>query len=178
MFLNLVMLILSILYYFILFPQLNSLLLRTLHQFPLQTSNYLDHFQTKYSCCGFWKKDEYLNLPLDPYPSSCCRIPNCWRDNDINTDTSSNISLSLMHSKGCFPLIEKFLRIELGILIGVTGLCTLIEFVIISIMLSLQRRFEESTDRPKFLVSHRGQEGSINTIDRQGSNETVEITQI
>ncbi|CAF1556399.1 unnamed protein product, partial [Adineta ricciae] len=82
--LNVVMFVISLLYYFVILPQLPFLLKRTLQQNPLTTSTLLDPLQSKYTCCGFNNKDDYATVSLNPFPTSCCRVPNCWQDTDIN----------------------------------------------------------------------------------------------
>jgi len=82
--LNLVMFTILFLYYYLILPQLHPLLIHTLQQSPSTTSNLLDIIQLRYTCCGINNKNDYNNLSLDPLPSSCCHVPNCWNDIDIN----------------------------------------------------------------------------------------------
>jgi len=184
--LNIVMFVVSLLYYFIILPQLRPLLIRTLQQTPLSTSNLLDNLQLKYTCCGINGKNDYNNLSLDPFPLSCCRVPNCWRDTDINAHISnSNNTVSLMHKNGCYPIIKKYVTIELWVLVGVAGFCALLQILAIAFMCTLYQRYKKLDDDPKFVINHlaAGIPISDNTNNNnQGSSqtieETVEITQI
>jgi len=141
--LNIIMFIVSVLYYFVILPQLRALLIQTLQQTPLSTSNLLDNLQLKYTCCGINGKDDYNNLPLDPFPSSCCRVPNCWRDTDINNHIGSNNTISLMHTNGCYSIIDKYVTIELWVLVGVAGVCALLQFLAIVLMCTLYQRYKK-----------------------------------
>jgi hypothetical protein len=182
--LNIIMFIVSLLYYFIILPQLRSLLIRTLQQTPLPTSNLLDNLQSKYTCCGISGKDDYNNLRLDPFPVSCCRVPYCWRDTDINNNNGLNNTISLMHIDGCYSIIEKYSTIELWILVGVTGFCGLLQFLAIIFMCTLYQRYKKLDDDPKFIINHLGSGIPINDNNNniqsssQTIEETVEITQI
>ncbi|CAF1154390.1 unnamed protein product [Rotaria sordida] len=184
--LNIVMLIVLFLYYFAILPQLRLLLLRTLQQTPLSTSYLIDPLQSKYHCCGINDKDDYKNLSLDPFPSSCCRVPNCWRDTDINNNNGSNSTISLMHTKGCYPVIDKYVTIELLILMGTASFCALLQALAIILMCTLYQRYKKlNDDDPKFIINHLTTNGKSmnNSNDNiQGSSktieETVEITQI
>lgn len=177
MILNLMMFIISLLYYFLILPQLRLLLTRTLQQNPLTTSNLLDHLQLKYTCCGFNGKEDYHPLSLDPFPSSCCRIPNCWRDTDINTHIVSNHTVSLMHPNGCYSILEKYITIELWILVGVAGICALLQFFALTFLCTLYQRYKKFDDNPKFTISHLAPISNSNN-PMENSSETVEITQI
>jgi len=184
MVLNIVMFIVSLLYYFIILPQLRSLLTHTLQQSPLSTSNLLDILQLKYTCCGINGKDDYNNLSLDPFPSSCCRVPNCWRDTDINNHSGSNNTISLMHMNSCYPIIDKYVTIELWILVGVSGFCALLQMLTMILMCTLYKRYKKLDDDPKFTINQLSTGMPINDPNNniQGSSqtmeETVEITQI
>jgi hypothetical protein len=182
------MFIISILYYYIILPQLHPLLVRTLQQSPLATSNLLDTLQTKYTCCGINGKDDYNNLTLDPFPASCCRIPNCWRDTDINNNSGAMNTTSLMHTNGCYPMVDKYVTIELWILVGVAGVCALLQIFAITLMCTLHQRYKKLDDDPKFVINQLSAGIPINADmhhsnnNMQGSSqtmeETVEITQI
>ncbi|CAF2954030.1 unnamed protein product [Rotaria sp. Silwood2] len=182
--LNIVMLIVSFLYYFAILPQLRLLLIRTLQQTPLSTSYLIDPLQLKYNCCGISSKNDYNNLPLDPFPSSCCRVPNCWRDTDINNHNGSNSTISLMHVKGCYPIINKYVTLELFVLIGIASFCALLQAFAIILMCTLYQRYKNFDDDPKFVINHVASGKSMNSSNdnMQGSSktieETVEITQI
>lgn len=179
------MLVVSLLYYFIILPQLRPLLIRTLQQKPGPTSGLLDNIQLKHTCCGINGKDDYNNLVLEPFPASCCRVPNCWRDTDISNHISgsSNTTL-LMHKDGCYQFIEKYVTIELWVLVGVAGICTLLQLLAITFMCTLYQRYKKLDDDPKFVINHLTAGIPINDSDNtiQGSSqtieETVEITQI
>lgn len=184
--LNLVMFIVSLLYYFIILPRLPMLLARTMQQAPLSMSNLLDPLQTKYNCCGVNGKDDYNNLSLDPLPGSCCRVPNCWRDTDINNHISeANNTVSLMHANGCYSTIRNYVTVELWVLAGVAALCALLQILALTFMCVLYQRYKSLDDEPKFVVNHLAAGVPINgeaTKNAQGSSqtieETVEITQI
>jgi len=182
--LNIIMFVVSLLYYFVILPQLRPLLIRTLQQTPLSTSNLLDYLQLKYTCCGINGKDDYNDLSLDPFPLSCCRVPNCWRDTDINNHNGSNNTTSLMHINGCYPIIGKYVTIELWILVGVTGFCALLQLLAIIFMCTLYQRYKKLDDDPKFTINHLGSGIPINDSNNniqsssQTIEETVEITQI
>jgi hypothetical protein len=182
--LNVVMFIVSILYYFIILPQLRPLLIRTLQQTPLSTSNLLDTLQLKYACCGINNKDDYNNLSLDPFPASCCRVPNCWVDTDINSHSGSNNTISLMHANGCYSIIEKYVTIELWILTGITAFCAFVQLLAIMLMCTLYQRYKKLDDDPKFVINQFAGGIPINASNNNIQNsshtieETVEITQI
>ena len=181
------MCLVALLYYFIVLPQLRSLLLRSLQQSPWVTSLLLDRLQSKYACCGILSQDDFTNLPLDPKPSSCCRVPNCWRDTDINDHNGSNNTMSLMHSTGCYPIVERYITIELWILLGIAGLCALLQLFAILFMCTLYQRYKEFDDNPKFVINHLASGVPIDPNHNKNNpfqsstqtiEETVEITQI
>jgi hypothetical protein len=182
--LNIIMFIVSLLYYFVILPQLRPLLLRTLQQSPLSTVNLLDNLQLKYTCCGINGKDDYNNLPLDPFPFSCCRVPNCWSDTDINNHDGSNSTISLMHTTSCYSIIEKHVTIELWILVGVAGVCAFLQLLAMILMCTLYQRFKKLDNDPKFVINHLPGGIPINDNNNNIQNssqtieETVEITQI
>jgi hypothetical protein len=184
MVLNIIMFVVSILYYFLILPQLRPLLVRTLQQIPLSTSSLLDNLQLKYTCCGINDKNDYNNLPLDPYPSSCCRVPYCWRDTDINNHNGSNDTVSLMHTDGCYSVINKYVTIELWILIGITAICGFLQMLAIIFMCVLYQRYKKFDDDPKFIINQFGNGIPIDDNNKniqsssQTIEETVEITQI
>lgn len=173
MILHLLMLIILLLYYFLILPQLRSLLVRTLEKSPLLVSNQLDEIQSKYTCCGFTGKDDYKPLSLDPFPSSCCRLPNCWRDTDINEHIISNTTNSLMHANGCYPSIEKYVIVELVILAGVAAICVLLEFFAIVFLCVLYQRLKKRDDYSGNNFPIGESHSNIQT-----STQTMEITQI
>ena len=182
--------IISILYYYQILPQLSSLLLRSLRQNPLSTSQALHHLQSKYSCCGILSKDDYNNLSLDPLPSSCCRSSNCWHETDLNKKDGSNSTVSSIHSNGCYPVVEKFVTIEVWIVFGVAAICAFLQFLVIVLMCILCQRYRKiDDDHPKFAISHLPMGSPINeNVNNNNNNqfegstqtieETVEITQI
>ena len=180
------MFIVSILYYFIILHQLRQPLIRTLKQFPLPTSNLLDPLQSKYKCCGFNNKDDYNGLSLDPPPASCCIVPNCWRDTDINNNNGSNNTISLMHKDGCYSVIENYVTFELWALIGLTAFCALFQFLAIILMCTLYKRYKKLDNDPKFVINQFvagipiNDNNNNNNIENSGQTveETVEITQI
>ncbi|CAF3080588.1 unnamed protein product [Rotaria socialis] len=178
--LNIVILIVSLLYYFSTLPKLSTLLIPTLRQ-PSQSINDL---QSEYNCCGINGKDDYINLRLDPLPSSCCREPQCWRDSDINDYNGSNSTKQLIHIDGCFPLISRFVTIELLGLIGGIGFSVLLQILAVTFMCCLYQRFQKFDNDPNFVINHLASEKSMNDSYGclKGSSktieETVEITQI
>ncbi len=178
--LNLVMFTILFLYYYLILPQLRPLLTHSLQKFPSITSNLLDIVQFRYTCCGINNKDDYNNLSLDPFPSSCCRVPNCWHDT-----TNSNDTISLMHINGCYSIIDKYVTIELWTYVGITGLCAFFQILAITLMCILTQRYKRVDDNPNFAIdslaagvpingnANNNIQGSTKTIE-----ETVEITQI
>ncbi|CAF1603440.1 unnamed protein product [Rotaria magnacalcarata] len=172
--LNIVILIVSLFYYFATLPKLSTLLIPTLRQ-PSQSINDL---QSKYNCCGINDKDDYINLRLDPLPSSC------WRDSDINDYNGSNSTKQLIHIDGCFPLISRSVTIELLGLIGGTSFSVLLQILAITFVCCLYQRFKKFDNDPNFVINHLAGEKSMNDSYgcMKGSSktieETVEITQI
>ena len=178
--LNLLMLIILLLYYFLVLPQLRTLLVRTLEKSPMTISNQLDELQSKYICCGFTGKDDYKALSLDPFPSSCCRLPNCWRDTDINDHIASNTTISLMHTNGCYPTIEKYVIVELAVLAGVAAICAGFQFFAIVFLCVLYQRLKKFDEHSKFTIDHLGNALPIGESHShiQTSTQSMEITQI
>lgn len=177
MILNLLMLIILLLYYFFILPQLRVLLTRTLEKYPFTIFDHLDEIQSKFTCCGITSKDDYKSLSLDPFPSSCCRIPNCWRDTDI---TNHNGTISLMHSNGCYPMIEKYLIVELWILAGIAGVCAVFQLLAIGFLCVLYQRLKKFDNHSKFTIHQLGHDLSRGESHSQiqTSTQTMEITQI
>jgi hypothetical protein len=181
--LNLVMFTVLFLYYYLILPQLHPLLIHSLQKSPSTTTNLLDPIQLRYTCCGINNKDDYKNLSLDPYPSSCCRVSNCWQDNN-----NSNNTISLMHTNGCYPIIDKYVTIELWTLVGITGICALLQILAITLMCILTQRYKKIDDHPKFSINQlaSGVPLNVNPINNNNNmlsssktiEETVEITQI
>jgi len=190
--LNLAICVICVLYYFQILPQLSSLLFRSLRQHPLSTSNALHHIQSKYSCCGIVSKDDYHNLALDPLPSSCCRLPNCWNEKDLNTNGTNNNTMASIHPNGCYPIVQRFVLIELWILFGIAALSVVLQFLIVVFMCVLSHRYRKhDDDEPKFAISHLVPTTPINeNVNNNNNNnenfdgsqqtivETVEVTQI
>ncbi len=179
MVLNLVMFTVLFLYYYLILPQLHPLLVHTLQKSPSTTSDLLDIIQLRYKCCGINNKDDYNNFSFDSFPSSCCRLPNCGHENNNN---SSNNTIPLMHSKGCYPIIDKYVILELWTLAGITGVCAFLQFLTITLMCILNQRYKKLDDNnnPKLAAGapinaniDTSIQGSSKTIE-----ETVEITQI
>ena len=126
------------------FPDLPKLLSRSLQQST--TPNLLDNIQLTYKCCGINGKDDYNNLPINPFPSSCCRVPNCWNNTNNNNDTES-----IMYTNGCYhPHIEKYVIIELWVLVGIVAVCALLQIFAITLMCILNQRYKNLDDNPKF----------------------------
>lgn len=165
------------LYYYLIFPQLHSLLLNSLEKSPVTTSNLLDSIQLRYTCCGIDSKDDYKNLSLDSYPSSCCRIPNCWKDTNLNKN--SNDTISSIHPYGCYSVIDKYISIELWTLVSITGICALLQILAITLMCILTQRYKKFDDHPKLTINQlvTGVPLNTNTIHNH-NEEPVEITQI
>lgn len=188
--LNLAICVICVLYYFQILPQLSSLLFRSLRQHPLSTSNALHHIQSKYSCCGIVSKDDYHNLAVDPLPSSCCRLPNCWNEKDLNTNGTNNNTMASIHPNGCYPIVERFVLIELWILFGIAALSVVLQFLIVVFMCVLSHRYRKHDNEPKFAISHLAPTTPINeNVNNNNNNEnfdgsqqtiveTVEVTQI
>jgi len=100
-------------------------------------------------------------------------------------NNSSNNTVSLIHTNGCYSVIEKFITIELWTLIGITGLCALLQILAITLMCILNQRYKKLDDNPKFAIDQLASGVPINgngNNNMQGSSktieETVEITQI
>ncbi|CAF0974681.1 unnamed protein product [Rotaria sordida] len=172
---NLVMFTILFLYYYVIFPQLNILLIRSLQQTPSITTNSLDILQSKYTCCGINSKDDYNNLSLDLLPSSCCRVSNCWHDTSINNNNGSNNTVSLMHTNGCYPIINKYITFEFWIIGGVTSLCALLQILAITFMCILNQRYQKSDDNQKFVISHLGTDSSFNENINNNNNNNNNI---
>jgi hypothetical protein len=176
------MFVVSLLYYYFILPQLRPLLIHSLLKSPLSTSNSLDNLQLKYKCCGINGKDDYMNLPLNPFPASCCEEPNCWHNTNINNTVSS------IHTDGCYSIVENYITIELWILVGVTGCCALLQILAIIFMCVLHQRYKKVDDNPDFVINHLGSGIPINGNGNKSKNhiqgssqtmeETLEITQI
>jgi hypothetical protein len=182
--------VIALLYYFSILPQLRSLLVRSLHQAPLSTSTVLDTIQSRYACCGIESKDDYRNLALDPLPSSCCRAgEKCWED------VQSNKTSSAIHTDGCYSIVEQYVVLEIWVLIGVAGLCALLQALAIGLLCVLSQRYRKLDDDPKFAISqlaaglpineninNNNNNSSSSSAPFEGSSqtieETVEITQI
>lgn len=164
-------------------PQLQPLLVRNMQKSPLMTSNLLDSIQSRYNCCGIGSKDDYNHLSLTPLPSSCCRVDNCWSDTDTN---KNNSSIPSMHEKGCYPIIDQYVTLQLWTFIGITALCALLQFLAITLMCVLNQRYKKFNENdPKFTVTQLASGVPINSKmenEIPGSTttieETVEITQI
>ena len=182
------MLAISLVYYYFILSQLRPSLIHSLRQSPAITADLLDILQLKYRCCGLNNKDDYNNLSLDPFPSSCCRVPNCWQDPDINNNNNnnnngSNNTISSIHTNGCYPMIEKYLITELWIVTGVVGLCAVLQILAIVSLCILSQRYKKFDDNPKFVINHLATGVPINSNNNiQGLSktieETIEITQI
>jgi len=100
-------------------------------------------------------------------------------------NNGSNNTVSLIHTNGCYSVIEKFITIELWTLIGITGLCALLQILAIRLMCILNQRYKKLDDNPKFAIDQLASGVPINgngNNNMQGSSktieETVEITQI
>ena len=136
--------------------------------------------QLKYNCCGINGKNDYDNLSIDhPFPSSCCRVGNCWND------TNTNHTIPLIHKNGCYPFIEKYVIIELWILVGIVSICALLQIFAITLMCILNQRYKKLDDDPKFTVSQLTGGVPINAIINNNIEpltknppESLEITQI
>ncbi|CAF1337367.1 unnamed protein product [Adineta steineri] len=182
--LNLIMLAISILYYYFVFSQLRSLLVHSFQQSPAATASLLDSFQLKYKCCGIDNKDDYNSISSDSFPSSCCQEPNCLHTKDVNNNSTSLMnSKSLLHTNGCYPIVKKYLTIELLLLMGVTGLCALLHFLAIILLCILNQRYKKFDDIPKIMIHHLASGVPINSNNyvqnvSKTIHEPVEITQI
>ena len=134
-------------------------------------------------------KDDYHNLSLDPLPSSCCRLPNCWNEKDLNTNGTNN-AIPSIHPNGCYPVVERFVLVELWILFGLAAISSLLQFLIIIFMCVLCQRYRKIDDDPKFAIGHLPGTTPINeNVNNNNNNdnfegstqtieETVEVTQI
>ena len=175
------------LYYYLILPQLHPLLIHSLQKSPSTTSSLLDKLQSRYSCCGINNKEDYKNVSLNSFSASCCRVPNCWQDTINNNNNSSNNTISLMHTDGCYPVIVKYVTIELWTLVGIIGLCTFLQILAITLMCILNQRYKKLDDNPKFSINQLAAGVPINGMVNNNNNiqtssktnkETVEITQI
>jgi len=173
------------LYYYLILPQLRPLLIHSLQKSPSTTSNLLDSIQLRYTCCGINNKDDYNNLSPNPFPSSCCRVSNCWHDTNNN---SSNNTSSLMHPHGCYPIIDKCITIELWTFVTITGLCAFLQILAIMLMCILNQSYKKLDDNSKFAINQLASgvplNGNLNNNNNNAQcssktiEETVEITQI
>ena len=180
--LNIAICVIALLYYFFVLPQLRSLLVRSLHQAPLPASKALDTLQSLHTCCGIDGKDDYRNLSAELLPPSCCRAgEKCWEDVKFNQSNST------AHANGCYPIVEEYVLLEVWVLLGVAGLCALLQALAIGSLCVLSQRYRKLDEDPKFAVGQLAAgvplnektdgsppfEGSSQTLE-----ETVEITQI
>jgi len=175
---NLVMFVVLFLYYFVILPQLRPLLTHTFQRSPSTTGNLLDSIQSRYSCCGINHIDDYTNLSIPKYPSSCCRIPNCW-------DNSNNETMPLVYTKGCYSIIEKYVQIEIWTFVVLTGVCAFLQIFAIIFMCILNERYKKRDENPNFTINQMVSGAAMNASSEdnfQNSTKTleepVEITQI
>ena len=81
-----------------------------------------------------------------------------------------------MHNTGCYSSVEKYLQLEVWMLVGVAGVASLLQLLASLLICSLHRRYKQCDDHPKFVVRHFApNEGNPSQL---GSTQTVEITQI
>lgn len=178
------MLIVSLLYYFTTLPELKTLLSRTFQQQSLSTSKSFDILQLKYNCCGINGKDDYTNSSSGYIPPSCCHKSQCSFDIITNDYNSLNGTEQSIYLYGCYSIINRYVNIELLIIIGVTVFNFLLETLTITCMCSLYQRYRKFDGDPKFVINHLTHRKSMNDSDDniKGSSktieETVEITQI
>lgn len=175
------MLAITLVYYYFILSQLRPSLIHSLRQSPTITTDLLSFLQLKYKCCGINDKDDYNKLPLDSFPSSCCRTQNCSHDMAVN---SSNNTITSMHTNGCYPKIEKYLTIELWVLSGIAALCAILQILGISLLCILNQRYKKFDDSPKLMINHLTAGVPINNNNNniqglpKNIEETIEITQI
>jgi hypothetical protein len=182
------MCVISLLYHHYVLPQLRVLLVRSLDEHPLSTSNTLATLQSRYTCCGINGKDDYTKLTLDPLPVSCCRSSDCWHEN--RHEQSSNRSVELIHTNGCYPIVDYVVTNEVWILLTVAAVAALLQIFLIGLSCILCHRYRKFDDNPKFAINqltkdtianeninnnnnNNNLDGSSQTLD-----ETLEITQI
>lgn len=177
---NLVIFVVLFLYYFVILPQLRPLLTHTFQRSPTLTGNLLDSIQSRYSCCGINNINDYTKLTIPKFPNSCCRMPNCSNENqtiDSNDET--------MFTRGCYPIIERYVQIELWTLVVITGVCALLQIFAIILMCILNERYKKMDENPNFTINQMITGTPINANSEnnfQSSTKTleepVEITQI
>ena len=91
-----------------------------------------------------------------------------------------------MYWKGCYPIIDKYVTLQLWTLLAIAGLCAVFQFLAIILMCILNQRYKKLDDNdPKLAVAQLASGVPINSSvenNIQGSSttieETVEITQI
>ncbi|CAF1315087.1 unnamed protein product [Adineta ricciae] len=175
--LNLVMLAVSLLYYYFILSQLRPLLVLSLREAPNATIKLLDIVQLKYSCCGIDGKNDYNQIVPNSLPSSCCREPNCWEETDLK---STNSTLSSVYTSGCYLLIKQHLTIELWILIGVTGICSLLQIFAVLFLCVLNERYRKFDELPRLAINQLAPGVPMSNIQNVPKvvSEPMEITQI
>ncbi|NXO00382.1 CD82 protein, partial [Rhinopomastus cyanomelas] len=122
-----------------------------------------DYVQRQITCCGWtgakdWEENELLiNKSLTEYPCSCS---NSTKDSGRDTgfcplDASGNSTVTSadwpVHKQGCMDGVEKWLRDNLGIILGVCTGVAVIELLgmILSISLCKNIHSEDYTKVPK-----------------------------
>jgi hypothetical protein len=167
---HLATLVSSLFYVDIVRSRFAPLFVRSLEQSPSTSSTLLDHLQTKFTCCGIVHANDYANIALDPLPTSCCRLPNCWLDTDYNLHSGGNVTVMLMHNDGCYPIIGNYLVVQLWIFVGMASVSTGLASLLVLLMFVARCRQRNNDDEhPKFTVDD-GQS------DRQGSQPTIDVS--
>lgn len=91
-----------------------------------------------------------------------------------------------MHEKGCYPIIDQYVQLQLCTFIGITAVCSFFQFLAIISMCIFNQRYRKLNENdPKFTITQLPSGVPINNKveeNIQGSSttieETVEITQI
>ncbi|KAM6274193.1 CD82 antigen isoform 1-T5 [Porphyrio hochstetteri] len=120
-----------------------------------------DYVQTQIACCGWtgaqdWENNEIINKNTTLYPCSCSNIS---KDTEINSGFCYlNASLPVngsadwpVHEQGCMDGVEKWLKDNLGVILGVCTGVAVIELLgmILSISLCKNIHSEDYTKVPK-----------------------------
>ncbi|NXT79974.1 CD82 protein, partial [Zapornia atra] len=120
-----------------------------------------DYVQTQIACCGWtgaqdWENNEIINKNMTLYPCSCSNISEDFETNSgfcyLNTSIAVNGSADWpVHEQGCMDGVEKWLKDNLGVILGVCTGVAVIELLgmILSISLCKNIHSEDYTKVPK-----------------------------
>lgn len=189
--LNIAVCLVTLFYLFNILPNLKSSLIQTLRNSRTSIPMGLDVVQLNYKCCGIQNGSDYKSVKLNLLPVSCCAVPNCWNETDLNTKVFNNGTSQSTHNDGCFSFINQFVTIEIWVIFAVSAGSTVLQFLALTLMCILCERYRKFDQSPKFTLSpikteittkEMGNVNNNNNCDIQDSSqnteEAVEITQI